>query len=116
MGQPVEQLRATLALFLVTSVSNTSRPKSGARDLRLDDIGRLRHGSSGVCAVGRLFLVLVVGSEVTSPQRWVMPSLYEFVGGEEPLHRLEAAFYSSVLEDPYCSRSSATASLSMSTT
>jgi hemoglobin len=29
-----------------------------------------------------------------------MPSLYEFAGGEEALHRLEAAFYRSVLEDP----------------
>jgi hemoglobin len=29
-----------------------------------------------------------------------MPSLYEFSGGEEALHRLEATFYSSVLEDP----------------
>jgi hemoglobin len=29
-----------------------------------------------------------------------MPSLYEFAGGEEVLHRLEDAFYSSVLEDP----------------
>jgi hemoglobin len=29
-----------------------------------------------------------------------MPSLYEFAGGEEVLHRLEDTFYSSVLEDP----------------
>ena len=29
-----------------------------------------------------------------------MPSLYEFAGGEEALHRLEDAFYSSVLKDP----------------
>lgn len=29
-----------------------------------------------------------------------MPSLYEFSGGEEALHRLEATFYRSVLEDP----------------
>ena len=29
-----------------------------------------------------------------------MPSLYEFAGGEEALHRLEDAFYSSVLNDP----------------
>lgn len=29
-----------------------------------------------------------------------MPSLYEFVGGEEALHRLESTFYASVLEDP----------------
>jgi hemoglobin len=29
-----------------------------------------------------------------------MPSLYEFAGGEEALHRLEDTFYSSVLEDP----------------
>jgi hemoglobin len=29
-----------------------------------------------------------------------MPSLYEFAGGEEPLHRLEDTFYSRVLEDP----------------
>jgi hemoglobin len=29
-----------------------------------------------------------------------MPSLYEFAGGEQALHRLEEAFYSSVLNDP----------------
>ena len=29
-----------------------------------------------------------------------MPSLYEFAGGEEALHRLEDSFYSSVLQDP----------------
>jgi len=29
-----------------------------------------------------------------------MPSLYEFAGGEEPLHPLEDTFYSRVLEDP----------------
>lgn len=29
-----------------------------------------------------------------------MPSLYEFAGGEEALHRLEDTFYSSVLADP----------------
>jgi hemoglobin len=29
-----------------------------------------------------------------------MPSLYEFAGGEGALHRLEEAFYRSVLEDP----------------
>ncbi len=29
-----------------------------------------------------------------------MPSLYEFAGGEEALHRLEDAFYRSVLKDP----------------
>jgi hemoglobin len=29
-----------------------------------------------------------------------MPSLYEFAGGEEALHRLEDAFYGSVLRDP----------------
>src|ERR1700722_11339672 len=29
-----------------------------------------------------------------------MPSLYEHVGGSEPLHRLEACFYSKVLADP----------------
>jgi hemoglobin len=29
-----------------------------------------------------------------------MPSLYEFAGGEEALHRLEDTFYSSVLTDP----------------
>ena len=29
-----------------------------------------------------------------------MPSLYEFAGGEEALHRLEDAFYGSVLKDP----------------
>jgi hemoglobin len=29
-----------------------------------------------------------------------MPSLYDFAGGEEGLHRLEDAFYTSVLEDP----------------
>ena len=29
-----------------------------------------------------------------------MPSLYEFAGGEEVLHRLEDTFYTSVLEDP----------------
>jgi hemoglobin len=28
-----------------------------------------------------------------------MPSLYEFAGGEEALHRLESTFYGSVLED-----------------
>src|SRR5881628_208224 len=28
-----------------------------------------------------------------------MPSMYEFVGGEEALHRLEAHFYASVLAD-----------------
>jgi hemoglobin len=29
-----------------------------------------------------------------------MPTLYEFAGGEEALHRLEDTFYSSVLSDP----------------
>jgi hemoglobin len=29
-----------------------------------------------------------------------MPSLYEFAGGEDALHRLEDAFYGSVLRDP----------------
>ena len=29
-----------------------------------------------------------------------MPSLYDFAGGEEALHRLEDTFYSSVLQDP----------------
>jgi hemoglobin len=29
-----------------------------------------------------------------------MPSLYDFAGGEEGLHRVEDAFYTSVLEDP----------------
>ena len=29
-----------------------------------------------------------------------MPSLYEFIGGEEALHRLEETFYASVLTDP----------------
>ncbi len=29
-----------------------------------------------------------------------MPSLYEFAGGEEALHRLEDSFYTSVLQDP----------------
>ena len=29
-----------------------------------------------------------------------MPTLYEFAGGEESLHRLEARFYDSVLADP----------------
>jgi hemoglobin len=29
-----------------------------------------------------------------------MPSLFEFAGGEDALHRLEAAFYASVLVDP----------------
>lgn len=29
-----------------------------------------------------------------------MPSLYEFAGGEEALHRLEDTFYCSVLKDP----------------
>jgi hemoglobin len=29
-----------------------------------------------------------------------MPTLYEFAGGEDALHRLEEAFYSCVLEDP----------------
>jgi hemoglobin len=29
-----------------------------------------------------------------------MPSLYEFAGGDEALHRLEDSFYSSVLTDP----------------
>lgn len=29
-----------------------------------------------------------------------MPSLYEFAGGEEVIHRLEEVFYSSVLADP----------------
>ncbi len=29
-----------------------------------------------------------------------MPSLYEFAGGEEALHRLEDTFYSSALKDP----------------
>lgn len=29
-----------------------------------------------------------------------MPSLFEYAGGEEAIHRLEAAFYSSVLADP----------------
>ncbi len=33
-----------------------------------------------------------------------MPSLYEFSGGEEALHRLEATFYRSVLEDPLLQR------------
>jgi hemoglobin len=31
---------------------------------------------------------------------WSMPSLFEHAGGEEALHRLEDAFYSSVLADP----------------
>ena len=34
------------------------------------------------------------------PYDWRMPSLYEFAGGEEVLHRLEDTFYSSVLKDP----------------
>ena len=29
-----------------------------------------------------------------------MPSLFEFAGGEDPLNRLEEAFYTSVLADP----------------
>jgi hemoglobin len=29
-----------------------------------------------------------------------MPSLFEFAGGEEALHRLESTFYASVLADP----------------
>jgi hemoglobin len=29
-----------------------------------------------------------------------MPTLFEFAGGEEALHRLEATFYASVLADP----------------
>ena len=29
-----------------------------------------------------------------------MPSLYDFAGGEEALHRLEDTFYTSVLKDP----------------
>ena len=29
-----------------------------------------------------------------------MPSLFEFAGGEEALHRLESVFYASVLADP----------------
>src|SRR3954452_25095376 len=29
-----------------------------------------------------------------------MPSLYEFAGGEQALHRLEQTFYDSVLRDP----------------
>jgi hemoglobin len=29
-----------------------------------------------------------------------MPSLYDFAGGEEALHRLEGTFYTSVLKDP----------------
>src|ERR1700728_2906852 len=29
-----------------------------------------------------------------------MPSLYEFAGGEEPLHRLEDTFYAKVPKDP----------------
>jgi hemoglobin len=29
-----------------------------------------------------------------------MPSLYDFAGGEEAIHRLESAFYASVLADP----------------
>ena len=29
-----------------------------------------------------------------------MPSLFEFAGGEEALHRLEDTFYTSVLKDP----------------
>src|SRR4051794_27597323 len=29
-----------------------------------------------------------------------MPSLFEFAGGEEAIHRLEDAFYASVLADP----------------
>jgi hemoglobin len=29
-----------------------------------------------------------------------MPSLFEFAGGEEALHRLESVFYGSVLADP----------------
>jgi len=29
-----------------------------------------------------------------------MPSLYEFAGGEEAIHRLESTFYGSVLKDP----------------
>jgi hypothetical protein len=35
-----------------------------------------------------------------------MPSLYDFAGGEEALHRLENDFYTSTLKDPYSSRSS----------
>jgi hemoglobin len=31
---------------------------------------------------------------------WFMPSLFEFAGGEEALHRLESIFYASVLADP----------------
>jgi hemoglobin len=31
---------------------------------------------------------------------WFMPSLFEFAGGEEALHRLESVFYASVLADP----------------
>jgi len=31
---------------------------------------------------------------------WIMPSLFEFAGGEEALHRLESLFYASVLADP----------------
>ena len=33
-----------------------------------------------------------------------MPSLFEFAGGEEALHRLESAFYASVLADPLLKR------------
>jgi hemoglobin len=34
------------------------------------------------------------------PYDWRVPSLYEFAGGEEVLHRLEDTFYGSVLKDP----------------
>jgi hemoglobin len=51
------------------------------------------------------------GSQVLSGKRWLdrgtsppyyrgMPSLYDFAGGEEALHRLENTFYTSVLNDP----------------
>ena len=42
---------------------------------------------------------LVAGSD-NIVHGFLMPTLYEFAGGEEALHKLEGIFYSSVLADP----------------
>lgn len=40
------------------------------------------------------------GPMASSSYHWRVPSLFEFAGGEEAVHRLEDTFYRSVLEDP----------------
>jgi truncated hemoglobin YjbI len=39
-------------------------------------------------------------SGARNKSEWFMPSLFEFAGGEEMLHRLESTFYASFLADP----------------